>query len=128
MTVKYCPNCGNKANSSVALNFCSKCGTSLNSTSKARLKDIEGVEETDGDTEYEVLDLSKIKEGIRITAHVEGSTVVKIEDVLKEAKANGPSQKDTFKRPIMKIEKGQKLTDVIKKECASSRGNPQEVT
>lgn len=117
MSANYCSNCGYKMEG-VAANFCPKCGQNLKTLAKTVSR--EDVTEGGG------LDISSVKDKIKISVDFEHGKPVTIGDIIKEAKVVGKID-EIIARPASKDPVGNDLLTKIVKECASSRKDSKEI-
>lgn len=121
----YCPNCGNKTQG-VSINFCPKCGQNLKKLTidnKSEKEEMQMSSSTDG-----YLDISKLKEGIKVTCDIEKSGPITIGEYLSAARRSGQEPPETISRPKPKLPNSKKeMLNLIKDECAPSRGKSAEV-
>lgn len=126
----FCTNCGNKMESVVAINFCSKCGQALNGKrnvqNTAPVAQAEVIDEDYVDTESR-LDISALKDKIRVSVDFEAAKPIKIGEYLEMAKASGPTTETLSPRRSDNLPNGKDLLKKIADECSTSRNKSSEV-
>lgn len=116
----YCPNCGCKSSGG---NFCPKCGQNLKTLERSV-----GVQKTDDhEEESSGIDISRLKDKIKITIETPKNKVMTVGEVIQQAKSSGNIVEESFKRPTVKLPKGKdKLFKVLTEECSSSKQKSKE--
>jgi hypothetical protein len=131
MTNNYCSNCGTKVGQ-MAANFCSKCGQNLKKITKTiHSNNINLDEDVDDYIEAEEsninLDLSKLKDKIKIHVDFEKSKPVTIGEFIKQAKSSNDQGLDNISRPKFNLKNDKDILKMMAEECSSSREKSSEV-